>query len=496
MVQSLKSELKILGRHSFVYSLSNILGRFVSFILLPLYTRYLTPGDYGVLEILYFVFSMISIVISMGITGAMGRFYFDSEKQKDRNMVVSSALSCFGSLSLIVSLLLYFVSGTTSELVFGSREYLPHFQILYITLFTEFAIQFSLAYFRVEKRSMIILVFSLIRTALTLSLNILFLVHYNLGAKGILLGTLIANGLTGIVMILMVLWKTGLGFSPPLVRDMFVFGLPLIPSRIAAYIIIASDRYFIKEFVSLNRTGIYSLGYKLGSVMSEFITSPFLQIWFPRRFEHFNRGDSERIFAKIFTYFTAMLVFTGLAVALFAREIVMIMTTEPYWDAYKIVPLIALAHIFHSFYYHFSVGITYFKKTKYLAYVDISAGVFNLILNYFLITSFGIWGAAYSTLITYVTRAVLVYYYSNKLFPIIFEKIRIYKIIFSAGAIYFMGTFISVDNLFYSIVLKSVMLAGFPVLLYLSKFFTQQEIIEIREYAGKIKGIFGSRSSK
>jgi O-antigen/teichoic acid export membrane protein len=454
MVQSLKSELKILGRHSFVYSLSNILGRMVSFILLPLYTRYLTPGDYGVLEILYFVSSIISI------------------------------------LSLIVSLLLYFVSGTTSELVFGSREYLPHFQILYITLFTEFTIQFSLAYFRVEKRSTIILVFSLIRTVLTLSLNILFLVHYNLGAKGILLGSLVANGLTGIVMVFMVLWKTGFGFSPPLVRDMLLFGLPLIPSRIAAYIIIASDRYFIKEFVSLNRTGIYSLGYKLGSMMSQFITSPFIQIWFPRRFEHFNRGDSERIFAKIFTYFTAMLVFTSLGVALFAREIVMIMTTAPYWDAYKIVPLIVLAHIFHSFYYHFSVGITYYKKTKYFAYINIYTGILNLILNYFLITSFGIWGAAYSTLITYVIRAMLVYYYSNKLFPIIFEKIRIYKIIFSAGAIYFMGTFISVDNLLYSIVLKSVMLAAFPLLLYLTKFFSRQEITEIRKYADKVKRFF------
>ena len=102
MVQSVVSESKIIAKHGAVYGIANLLDRIISFIMIPVYTRFLTPSDYGILELLYITSSVLSIFIGVGIESAVGRFYFDYKEQKDRNMVISTAYIGFGFLSLLV----------------------------------------------------------------------------------------------------------------------------------------------------------------------------------------------------------------------------------------------------------------------------------------------------------------------------------------------------------------------------------------------------------
>jgi len=496
MVKSLKKEIKVIAKHSSVYGLANILNRIISFIMLPIYTRYLTTSDYGILQILYFVYTLVSIVLSMGISDAMSRFYFDSDKTKERNKVVSTTIIGFGSLSVILSLFLLNLTKFASIEIFDSIDYKNLFVILFLTLGVEFTVQTGFAYFRVVKQSFRLMIFSLTQLFFTISLNILFLVYMKMGVEGILLSTLIINGLIGIIMIISILIAVGSKFSFPLYWSMIKFGLPLIPSNIANYLMIASDRYFIKDYVSLSETGLYSLGYKIGSVISNFITSPFTQIWFPRRFEHFNKEDSELIFARIFTYFASIITLGALFISLMAQDILKIMTTKPFWPAYQVVSIIALAHIFHSFYYHFTIGISYKKKTVYYMYINIISGVTNLVLNYFLIRRYGIWGAAYATLTTYILRDILVYYFSNKLYPIIFEKMRIAKILIVAIFIYFVGLHLESPSVIIDLLLKTAVIIFYPILLYFLRFFNPDEIKIITEYYHKLKDRIGLSANK
>ena len=96
MAKTVASELKVISRHSSIYGLSNILNRIVSFILLPVYTHYLTPADYGLMDLLYFTTAFIGMVLEMGINSAVSRFYFESEDQKKRNLIISTAFYGFG----------------------------------------------------------------------------------------------------------------------------------------------------------------------------------------------------------------------------------------------------------------------------------------------------------------------------------------------------------------------------------------------------------------
>lgn len=497
MAHSLKHEIKVIAKHFSVYGIANVLDRAIAFLLLPLYTSYLTPTDYGILEILYFTTTIVAIAMGMGVSQAMTRFYFDSDRQSDRHLVISTTFFSLGTLSILTAAVFTLSSGWVSRLLFETDAYSLHCKVIFITLGLGFLHDVSNNYFRVEKKSIRLTVFSLSKLLLTIGLNILFLVGLGMGVLGILLGTLLSSLVIGITMITFVLRDVGFGFSLPLLKNMVRFGLPLIPSSTASYLMIASDRYFVKEFVTLQETGLYSIGYKFGAFVSDFVTSAFIQIWHPRRFEYFDKDDSERIFARIFTYFIGLVTAMALALSLFAKEILQVMTTEAFWPAHQIVSIVALAHVFHAMYYHFEIAISYFKKTTYFTYINISTALFNLAMNFVLIKNYGMWGAAYSTLLTYIARATLVYYFSNRLFPMVFEKGRIFRLVAIAGVVYGIGQFVHTGSIIGNIGVKAAVYLLYPVGLLLSGFLEsreKQEAIAILRKGQRKLSAFLSRS--
>jgi O-antigen/teichoic acid export membrane protein len=368
-----------------------------------------------------------------------------------------------------------------------SEDYTIHFQVLFVTQIAQYATAVAAAYLRVEQRSFTLLLMSLAQMVMAIGLNICFIVYLQWGRLGMLTATLITHGVIGAVAIYLILRRTGVRFGRTLYRDMVKFGLPLIPSSLGSYVAIASDRYFVKEYVSLSETGLYSLGYKVGSMIHSFLTAPFIQIWFPRRYEYFGQENAEQVFARIFSYFMAALVFAALGVSLLSRDILKVMTTEAFWPAYRIVPVIALAHVIHAFYYHFTIAITYKKQTKYYAYLNVMVGILNLLLNFLLIKAYSVWGAAFATLISYLFRSGMVYYYADRLEPIVFEVGRAVKILLCAMAVYAVGFVVASDSLFVDIGIQLLVLMLYPILLFATGFITRQEIATARQYIGQFR---------
>ena len=243
----------------------------------------------------------------------------------------------------------------------------------------------NLAYLRVQQKSGTLMLIQVGKTLFGLSIVILFVVVKEMGVYGVLLGTMISDLTVTTLLTFATLRQTKLRVDWSMVKGMILFGLPLVPSNISAYVVQASDRYFVKEYISMASTGLYSVGFKFGTLVHQFVTSPFIQIWTPRRFEYFNKEGAEYIFARIFTYFCAASLFVGLLISLLSKEVIKIMTTEPFWNSYQIVPVIVLSYIVFSFHYHFNVGILMKKATRYIAYVNIANGAINIVLNVIMI---------------------------------------------------------------------------------------------------------------
>ena len=489
MELSLINEIKLLAKHSAVYTLGNFMQRVVALALLPVYTRFLSPYDYGVKELVGLTTDVIAILLATAISGAFYRFYFQYDSMEDRREVLSTSLLAIGAAGLIAVALLSLSAPMLAGLALDNAGLKHFFIISFSGLWFQTLNGIGYNYLKANKKSVHFILLSFMKMVGTIGLNIYFICFLKIGVLGILLSNLIAAVGISAVLTFPLLYRSGIRFSRDKLFAMLRFGLPLIPSQLGAFVVHLSDRFFIKEYCSIADAGLYSLGYRLGALPGHFISDPFNQIFQPRRLEVYQKPDSERIFGRIFTYFLSLMLFVGLMISVLSREVLMIMADEKFWSAYQVVPLIVLATTIFSFHYHLNMGIVITKKTKYLAYVNFSNGVLVLCLNFLMIPRYGVFGAALATLVAFIYKAALTYYFSSRFFRIHFEFVRIVKLMVSAATVYWGVQAVSIDSVYLSFAVRlAIIITTYPAVLWLLRFFTKQE-------TRKVMHIFGKRSS-
>ena len=486
---SLGNESKQIAKHSLVYGLGNVFNRVVGFVMIPVYTRYLIPSEYGILELLSLTTEIIGMILSMRISRAMNRFYFEYDSIQDKNEVIGTAMLSFGAIGFIGLSFASLASGFLAETILDSSQFSHYFIISFSTLWFNTVVLMAFNYLQILKKSALFIILSSVKLIIALSFNIYFIVFLKMGVLGILYGNLIASGSLTIILVIPVLIKVGIRFSGNKLVEMLKFGLPLIPGAIANFIVLVSDRYFVKIFGSLADTGIYSLSYKFGILPHAFITVPFYGIWSIRRFELMKSENAEELMGKIITYFFFIITFVGLGISVLAKDAIHIMADPKFWDACRYIPILILSYIVFSLYNHFSISILIQKKTKYISYIDVGNGILNVALNILLIRSYGIYGAAYATLISYTIRISSLYTVANRLQKIYFEFGRVGKIFLSAGLIFTICSLITISSSLISLLVKFIIALLFPLFLYVLNFYTTNEIT-------KFKSVIASRSLK
>ena len=470
------SELKKLSKHTLIYGTGILLGKAIGFFLIPLYTHYLTPKDYGILELLDLTGYIIGYFLGLGINQAILRYYNITNKKEERDEVLSTALIFnifFGTF--LVSVLLP-TSKILSRYILGSTQYAYLFSLLFINLLLGSVLGLAKTILRAQQKSLFFTIISLTHTLIAISLNIYFVAIVKIGIKGILYSTLITSILLGSYLTAQILRKCGLKFRVSKLKDMLKYGIPFVPAGISAFILNWSDRYILRLYCNMETIGLYALGYKMGMIIVFLITVPFNLIWNAYIFEVQNRPDAKQIYAHFATYFLFLLFSVGLAISIFARELIVIIADPAYLNAYKVIPLIVLSMVFMCSDNVFQVGLLIKGKSGYLPLTRGLAAIINIILNFLLIPKYGMIGAAFATAISFFICAIAILYAAQKVYYINFEFIRILKISLSAIVIFEISTFVSIDNLWLSIVIKSSILCIFPIILHILKFLTTEEI--------------------
>jgi len=471
----IKNELKFLLKHTSIYGLGTVVGQAVSFLLLPLYTRYLTPADYGIMALVNATMGLIGVVVGLGINNAMSRFYFDFDDPKDRNKVISTVYIITFFIAIFFSPLFYLSSNILSSLLFHSDKYNLLFFIASISLLLGMIVNVCVDYMRIIAASTKYVIISFVRMFLIIGLNIWFIVILKTGVIGIFYSSLIGVSIFVIVLSIDLLKKIGIGFSFKLAREMISYSFPLIFSNIFRVIVNESDKYFINYFFSPFETGIFSLAQKIGISLHTLVTSPFLQTYLPRRFEIMNQEDAKHTYAKVSLYFFLGISTIGLVLSVFSPEIIQIMTVSDYYTASKYIPFIICSVIIFGMKYHFQIGIMIKKQTKLIAYINGISSAVNIILNCFLIERFGIWGAVITVNISYAIITILDYFWSQKIYRIDYDFRQMAKILCLTSITYFLSTLVIMDSIVESILIKT----GIVALYFCSLFFTG--IIDRRE---------------
>lgn len=391
-------------KHSSIYGIGQILSRFASVLLLPLYTRCLSTSDYGCVAILDLTAGILGILIGGGLAQAVVRFHFEESGRTGERRVWWTGLSWVVLCATAVTVPMIAGRSLLANLTLSaSVEDGGFFYLLAaVTLWCNTLATVIEMWLRVRKWSFTFVGVSFGRLLLNIGLNVWFLVGLDMGVSGLLLGNLIAAiaytiVLTGIFSASL----RGFVFDSGLLGRLLRFGSPLIVTALLSLLMHEADRYFLRHYAGLSEVGVYSLAYKIGQAVNMLFLIPFSAIWNVVMYEMATEPDARRNYARVFEYFTYALLIITLAASLFAYPLLPLLTPGDYGRAVDLIPIVLLAYLLFAMHQQFSVPALLAKKTSALIPASIAGIVTNVLLNLLLIPRIGAAGAAWSSVATY-----------------------------------------------------------------------------------------------
>ncbi|UCD38033.1 MAG: oligosaccharide flippase family protein [Fidelibacterota bacterium] len=466
-------QLKNLSRHSVIYGLGSVLNRLLAFILLPIYTRYLTPADYGIFTLLVITGSVAAIISQLGLGSALFRevIYHESEDKG----AISTALYFLVGEAVVVFSLLILVSPQLSSLIFGSLVYTHLLRLTFFTGVLQVLEILFLARLRIREQSTLYSAVSVARFLIGAGLNIYFIVVLRLGIAGLVMAKLILSGVFALVYFVVLMPDLRFVFSTDMLRRMLAFGAPMVPAGLAELVMVSANRYFLQHYSTTEEVGLYSLGYTIGMVMSLVVGSIQLA-WPAQMFTIAKQPDAKRQFGRILTYYVMVLGFIGLSVSVLAHEILVVMTTPDFYRAATVVPFIIIAYIFFGIRNMTNTGLAIRNKMKYVPPIVITAAALNIGLNFVLIPQHGMLGAAWATVVSYLFLVTVNTAVNLRFWHVPYEYPRLLKVAAAWAIVYGLSLAIPIGNLWVSGGLKIALLVCFPVVLFLLRFFKESEL--------------------
>ena len=411
-------------KHSGIYAVGQILSRVASLLLLPLYTRVLTPADYGCVAILDLTAGILAVFLGAGMASAVTRFHFDTEHEDERRRVWWTGLIYLACASAVLVVPMWFARGWIADVTLGSdiADGAKFYTLALATLVLGAFSEVFDAYLRVRKWSGIYISLSLSRLLANVVLNVYFLVELQWGITGLLLGNLLASAFNTLLMFAIFISfnrkpqacaesetidesgarACGVRLNDrQLARKLLAFGSPLIATAVLSMVIHEADRYFLRAYVDLDQVGIYSLAYKIGQAVNMLCLVPFAAIWGVVVYEIAKQPDAKKQYAAVFEQFVAGLSLVMLGASLFVKPVLGVLTTSDYSAAADLVPVICLAYLCFSLHEHFRVPVLLSRQTLSLVPVYGFAALLNVACNLVLIPRWHAEGAAWASVITY-----------------------------------------------------------------------------------------------
>jgi O-antigen/teichoic acid export membrane protein len=471
MIQSLKR----LTQHSAIYGLSDVVGRSLSFLLVPVYTHVLPTEAYGHVALIYAFIGLMNVLFSYGMDSAFLRFYMLEESRKQQTLSTGYLTMLF--TSLVLAGLIIAGAPAIDALIGSSVPLTPYIRLSGIILALDALGVIPFARLRAEGRAPLFASLKLAKVMLELAGNYWLVVRQGAGLEGILISNIAGSGITCAALTLLTLRSLSFEWNRSRLAALLKFGIPYIPAGACVILIEMIDRFMLERMTGTEAVGVYNAARKLGVGMLIFV-NVFRLAWQPFFLETSKQEDARAIFARVLTYFLLITSGVFLALSLLIDELIRMPVggytffAEAYWGGTGLVPLFLLAYILYGLYVNLTVGIYLEKKTTVLPVITgLAAGV-SIVANLAMIPSYGMYGAAAASVLAYTVMVAGLYIVAQRHYPIPYEYARILKITLLCGGLFGVGRLGLAEGMWMA---KLGLLAGYPVLLAATGFFNAQE---------------------
>lgn len=452
----------------------------VNLLLLPLYVLYLSQADYGIIALLASVEAPVKLFFRWGLDGAFMRYWYDCEDDAARQRLASTLffflLAVNGALLGLALIAAPMISGR----LFGQPGYTLALQLV---LLNTFAMGFTFIPFhilRIQNKPAHYSALSLGRSIATAVLRLLFVVGFGYGVMGIVVTDLLV---TIAVTIATLRWFIPLirhAFRVELLRTLLAFGLPRVPHGLALQVMAVADRLLLQKFRGLAEVGIYSMGVSFGLV-PKIALAAFEVAWAPFYYATSREPDARKIFSSVTTYGIAALAAITAGLSAVGRDLLDLMTHGRFVDAAPVVTWIAVGVFFYGIYLLTSIGLNITSNTRYYPVSTLIGAGVNVGLNLVLIPPYGLLGAAWANAAAYAIQCALAFRYSQRFYPIDYERGRIARAVLAAVLGYGAAAAIpALPPLAGVLVRGSVVVAVMGAFLGLTSFFRPDELRKLR----------------
>lgn len=448
-------------KHSTIYAVGNIARQLAGFLMLPIYTRYLTPADYGVVGLLTFAMAIMEPFFGARLGEAMPKYYFQQEDERKKRAVISTALMITGAVSASTSLILFFFRSETSSLLFGSSDYALAVGLFGILILTQAVEYYGMTFIRIQQRPKMFISVSLSKLAVQLVLNVSLVVWLEMGILGVVISGVVSSSLYAAGLTIYMVVKTGTRFDKTLAAAMLKFSWPLWFVGITSLYIYSGNRYYIRVFGSLADIGLYELAAKFATILTFLIWMPFNQFWETERFNYYRHGDARRIFSGTSHFIAVCLVAVALCIGIAAEPIIRIMAAPGFHEAHLAVPFLTIGSVLSCITTFATFSFLVTEQTRSVSYISYMTAAVVTILNLLLIPRYGYIGAAAALAMALLFQFIVTYRRGRALYDMGIPLRQTLLFIGLACITLLLSTFVFYsENIWIDVLAKALLLAA------------------------------------
>ena len=426
-----------------VYAFASLVNRGATFILLPIYSRCLSPAQFGVVNLAETIAVVLGTIAVMGLPSALEPIYFKHPRSSaEQTTVVAATLRL--TLGLAAGFgVLFLAAGPSvmhSILPSFSVPFHPFIAVALIAAVCTQTFQLPLVIARAQEQAGRFVALSLGHFGLSTAGTLMLVVALSWGSFGMLFARAVAAAIVATVGLWTLRGWLLSGHSGQVSKrqacsDALQLAVPLLPHQMAAFVIEIGNRFFIEHYRSTEEVGLYSMAYSVGSVMNV-VNTTILMAWSPVYFQKARQGGANvKILGDVGGALIGGLVIIAAIGAAFGPIAMRFLLDARYTPAGPAAAFVIAGNLLHGLLSLFLLAIMHSGKTQYLAAATALAAAVSLIANFFLVPSYGFIGGTWATLIAYAIECVLVFVMATRLFPVAYPWRRILLWLAGFGAV-------------------------------------------------------------
>jgi len=379
-----------------VYGVGSILSRSIAFLLLPLYTRVLSPEEYGIRAMVGLALELTLLLVACGMKEATTRFYLGDQasggaprpEAGSTGILLHAGLIGFGIVGGL--LLAPWIAGP----LLGDAALAPYLRLGLVAGFFIHLHEGAFVYLRARGRAGLVVATSLATLVAMVGLNLLFVVAFRWGVAGIFYTEIIVYGISGVAFTVLALRELGVRFRPELGRAMVRFGAPIMFMPLTWLVLTRTDMMFLTHYGSLAHVGVYVLAVQCAQVLALAVIYPFRNVWDPMQFQLGDDAAGRRMFRRMFQWVTFFAIVAAFGCAIAADDVITVMAAPAFHAAAAVVPILVLVYVFEVVHVMMNSALLVRNRTMLVAAVALVTVGVNLGANAVLVPRFMATGAA------------------------------------------------------------------------------------------------------